>query len=511
MTLPEPPEPKTEITYQQKWVRITAPHFVIVTDAGEQAGRDLALYLEQIRSVFGQLLLNGKPPQGAPLQVLAFANHEALAPFALKMDRDRPTTAMVLDSGDIFAGDATSERDIAPGENRVGEIYLRENDEDFAVLNLSSPRPWRVFLHSYTHHLLDANLPPLPRWFVEGFAQYMSVIRVEKEEPEGEQAKKKKKDKNGVEPPPVYHAISGFSSHPASDEQFSIVSLFGAADSISQADHALNSRIYATAWREVEFLVATNKLQQALDCFVLVRQKVPLQQAVEQAFGVPAAELDAQAADYFRGRPAKRLLVPSEAAGIVAGPVSELERRLLFADIHLHEPGYHRVGAKELQDILRDAPATAAAHRAMALDDVRNHHPELALRQLAVAEEQDPNDWLAHYYHAQILRTNNPPGPLPELEHQARELIRTNPEFADGYAILGSVLGLEARNAEGALAYEQALRLNPSSEVYAVNLAMLYCASDRCNQAKPIFAELVSSKDARIAGTAEGYLKGLGK
>jgi hypothetical protein len=72
----------------------------------------------------------------------------------------------------------------------------------------------------------------------------------------------------------------------------------------------------------------------------------------------------------------------------------------LLADIHLHEPGYHRNGVKEFENLLRERPENAAAHRGLALDEIRNHHPELALRQLAVAEESDPNDWIAHYYHA---------------------------------------------------------------------------------------------------------------
>jgi cytochrome c-type biogenesis protein CcmH/NrfG len=103
------------------------------------------------------------------------------------------------------------------------------------------------------------------------------------------------------------------------------------------------------------------------------------------------------------------------------------------------------------------------------------------------------------------------PANLRDVEREARAVIRLNPEFAEGYAILGSALAPQAHNAEAVAAYEQALRLQPASELYAVNLAMLLCAANRCADAKPIFAGLLTSKDARISTTAQGYLQGMSK
>src|SRR5215470_8790564 len=53
------------------WLQISSPDFVITTDAGERQGRELALYFEQMRILFGDLVLHGKRPQGRPVQIIA--------------------------------------------------------------------------------------------------------------------------------------------------------------------------------------------------------------------------------------------------------------------------------------------------------------------------------------------------------------------------------------------------------------------------------------------------------
>ena len=499
---PAPRESTAPIPSDQ-WVRMVSPHFHIVTDAGEMQGRALALYLEQMRSVFGLLLMQGQPPQGAAVQVLAFATHSKLNDFGLLMDRDKPTGALVLDAGDIFRLDSAADPDAdqRPPKLKVGEVYLHDGDEDFALVNLASPKPWRTVLHSYAHQLQEANLPPTPRWFTEGVAEYFSVIRIEKEPPQ--------KDRQGKLLPPTYHALLGLAPNPSSGQPFSILELFDADKVIAESEAKVNSKLYTAAWRVVEFLISAHKLQEAQNCFALVRQNVPPAEAIQRAFGVSSAELEKQMMTYFAARPRPTLAVMAETE-ISVFPSESLARQALYGEVHMHEPGYHRTGSKELDGVLKADPDNPVAHRSLALDDMRRHDVAAALQHLAIAQAKDPGDWMPHYYRALIIRQKNDASLAQQLEAEARAIVRLNPAFAEGYAMLGSALGMQARNAEGAAAYEQALRLHPASELYAVNLAMFYCATDRCAQAKPIFAGLQNSKDLRIATTAQGYLQGLG-
>ena len=66
------------------WLEIRSGHFVVVTDAGEKKGREIALRFEQMRSVFAILLGKPKLNQSVPLTILAFKSDKSyyqLAPL----------------------------------------------------------------------------------------------------------------------------------------------------------------------------------------------------------------------------------------------------------------------------------------------------------------------------------------------------------------------------------------------------------------------------------------------
>ncbi len=55
-----------------KWIRVSSDHFSVLTDADEKKGREVAVRLEQMRSVFGQLLFKRKLNMSEPLEIIAF-------------------------------------------------------------------------------------------------------------------------------------------------------------------------------------------------------------------------------------------------------------------------------------------------------------------------------------------------------------------------------------------------------------------------------------------------------
>ena len=56
---------------ETKWIEVRSPHFSVMTDAGEKRGREVALRLEQMRGVFGQLILKDKLKMSVPITVVA--------------------------------------------------------------------------------------------------------------------------------------------------------------------------------------------------------------------------------------------------------------------------------------------------------------------------------------------------------------------------------------------------------------------------------------------------------
>src|SRR5215467_7769968 len=56
---------------EPKWLEVHSTHFSVLTDGGEKRGREVALRMEQMRNVFGQLLLKNKMKMSVPITVVA--------------------------------------------------------------------------------------------------------------------------------------------------------------------------------------------------------------------------------------------------------------------------------------------------------------------------------------------------------------------------------------------------------------------------------------------------------
>src|SRR5258708_39179182 len=85
---------------EPKWIEVHTAHFSVLTDAGEKRGREVALRMEQMRAVFGQLLLRDKLRMPLPITVIA-----------LKSDKRYGTVAPAKQS---MAGGG-----VGPGHDRI--------------------------------------------------------------------------------------------------------------------------------------------------------------------------------------------------------------------------------------------------------------------------------------------------------------------------------------------------------------------------------------------------------
>jgi hypothetical protein len=137
---------------EPEWVEIRSPHFSVVTDAGEKRGRDAALHFEQMRAIFGTIMVKAKVTMPAPLQIVAFRNTKEMRQFA-PLYKGKPT--------------------------QVSGLFEGNSDRSFILLDMSVEEPWRVVFHEYAHQLLNGNTSlSVQPWFDEGFAEYFSTIQV---------------------------------------------------------------------------------------------------------------------------------------------------------------------------------------------------------------------------------------------------------------------------------------------------------------------------------------------
>ncbi len=134
------------------WTEVRSEHFTVITDAGAAKGREVAKRFEQTRIAF-QLIFQGmKVTNPVPLQIFALSGNKLLKRV-----------------GPMWKG--------RPGDE--AGFFMRDGDRCYIVFDLTSFAGWEVVIHEYMHLLLNTNLPPIPAWFDEGFAEYFSTLRFE--------------------------------------------------------------------------------------------------------------------------------------------------------------------------------------------------------------------------------------------------------------------------------------------------------------------------------------------
>src|SRR5450759_1289604 len=64
------------------WILVSSSHFAVLTDADEKKANEVLLRMEQMRAIFGQLLLRTRLVMSEPLDIIAFNTREEYARFA---------------------------------------------------------------------------------------------------------------------------------------------------------------------------------------------------------------------------------------------------------------------------------------------------------------------------------------------------------------------------------------------------------------------------------------------
>src|SRR5947207_6482035 len=138
---------------EAQWIEIQSPHFSVVTDAGERRGREVAIRFEQMRAVFGALMVKANVNLPVPLQIVAFRDSKELKQV-VPLWHGKPI--------------------------KVSGLFQGGQDRSFIMLDMSVDNPWTVVFHEYAHQLMSGNVSAeVDPWFEEGFAEYFSSIEVD--------------------------------------------------------------------------------------------------------------------------------------------------------------------------------------------------------------------------------------------------------------------------------------------------------------------------------------------
>ena len=487
------------------WVRVSSAHFSVLTDSGQKKGQGelVALRFEQMRSAFGQLLARSRINMPEPLDIIA-----------LKNDGDYVRVA-------------------PPRSGGATGFFLPGEDRNYIVLDLADDQSWRAVAHDFAHLMLNYNYPPTPAWFDEGFAEYFASIRLT-----GQQAQ------FGGDPEATGASLQNSINGQAPDRNpakslvellnvpvwLSIPDLFTMQHPESFPEGSRHTLFYAESWMVMHYLLNQNKLAETGTYFGLVQnQKMPVEQAIQQAYGMSSTQLEQAIKSYFQslqpsfeqGQNAKghegpwHTVAVSGDAGSTTHDISEQDGAALVAEMAARIPERREQAVKDLQGLVpQPKNESAIPHRALAWVLMQKKDFEGATEELAKALDIDKSDlWVRYYlalvkYHAAQSGGGELQG-LGNMMQDLRAVLDIYPDFAQAYYLL-ALARVEGGGINSALeSIQAAIQLNPRSEIYRLELAQIYMAGKHWDAASELLQHLAGSQNKDIAHAASNSLADL--
>src|SRR5205814_4604400 len=226
-------------------------------------------------------------------------------------------------------------------------------DRNFIALDLSTEAGWEVVFHEYAHMLINGNLPEMPRWFDEGYADFCSSLRVQG-----------KYVDIGLVP-------TGLGEVLINERWMNILDLFSVQPDSREYNESGSRRnvFYAESWLMVHYLMYSKTMGQAATYMNLTAQHVPPAEAIQRAFGMNAAKLQKALEQYFHGQMHYwRAALPAdykEKESYNSRPISPLEAQAVMADLHFHMRDHQEEAVAEFEQILKPDPDNMAANRGL--------------------------------------------------------------------------------------------------------------------------------------------------
>ncbi|GAC1676523.1 MAG: hypothetical protein NVS9B5_03780 [Terriglobales bacterium] len=493
---------------EPQWIRVDSAHFTVLTDAGEKKGHEVLVRFEQMRAVFGQLLLKSKLNMPQPLEIIA-----------LKSDGEYEKVAA------------------NPGRG----LFLPAEDRNYIVLNLGQDESWRSVLHQFAHLMLNYNYPPTQGWFDEGFVEYFSSLRLDNKQMEigddPELTAAWQRDLLGRltqkrNPPKPFTELLSNPVWLALPDLFTM-----RHDTSGFQENTHHTLFYAQSWIVVHYLLNKNKLAETGTYFDLVQnQKAPAEQAIERAYGMTSVDLDKEVKDYFHSLTplfeaedsARQSTEISSKTGVYLlplplgpgdvgtsmHPVSAADAQALLAEMEVRLPERREQALKDLSSVISQAKTdNAIAHRALGWDHFQRTEFSQAMDEFQKAMEIDPKDPAVRYdlclvkYHA--AQGGHEMRGLANMLQDLQIVIDWDPQFSEAYNML-AMARLDGGGANSALTAErQAIELSPRNATYLLNLAHIEETAKKWDSAAALLERLQGDPDSRVARAARKDLENL--
>ncbi len=429
------------------WVKITSPHFTLLTDAGDKEGRRVIDQFERMRWVFHTLFPRANVDPAEPIVVVAAKNQKTFSTL-------EPAAYL------------------AKGQMKLGGYFLHSSDRNYILLQLDAEyeHAFASVYHEYTH--VQFTDERLPLWLNEGIAEFMQNTDINGKDvrlgqPSSEDILYLRQ--NRTIPLQVLFKVDSKSPYYHEEQKGSV--------------------FYAESWALTHYLMVTdsqNHTHRIDDYIALTKQDADPLAAAEKAFG-DLKQLEGALHSYIQASTYKEFVMSSAAAPLDESsyktePLTQGQSDAVRADV-LASVGRLEDAQTLLNAVLQQDPNSAQAHETKGFLAFRAGNIEEARTQYGEAVKGGSQDFLAYYYFA-VFSMYGAQDFNPEVESALRTAIRLNSHFAPAYDKLSSYLEMKHDNLDEARAIGlMAIQLDPANIEYRVNSANLLMEMNRYSDA----------------------------
>ena len=454
----------TPVAAKDTWVSVRTKNFLMLGNASEKEIRRVALKLEQFREAFTIIFPNVRFNTPVPTTVVVFKSDSSYAPF-----KPNANTAGYFQSG----------QDV----NYITLTTEVRGEQD----------PFTVIFHEFTHLLVNNTFSDAPVWFNEGLAEYYSTFSITD-------------DQKVVLGKPI-------GSHVFLLRQNKILPL-KTLFAVDQRSPYYNERdkqsiFYAQSWALMHYLIVgkegrAEKLGKFLQ---LMGPNMPVEQAFQQAFGVPFETVEKDLRNYVqqdrynivRGHFEEKLEQDTSAA---ATPLTDAEVQAYLGDLLLHS---HRADAYTyLERAVKLDPTLAMAHASLGMAYFHEGKIDQAYASLERAVSLNSQNYLAHYYYAFALSRSGPDGGptvagytadvAAKIREHLEKAIALRPDYPESYSLLAFVSLVTRKGIDESISSLQKLSVStPGRQDLTFMLAQLYLAKDDYKGARTLLEQVVKS------------------
>jgi tetratricopeptide (TPR) repeat protein len=447
------------------WTEVRTPHFVVASNAGEVATRSVASDFEQIRALFHATFPELRVDPAQPIRI-------------------------------IVARDEATMRAITPEEWGGAEhvhpagVFHSDGEKDYVVLRLDAEgtTAFHTSYHEYTHALMHLNFSRLPLWVREGVAEFF-----------GNSLLGEGKATTGTVDRPHMYVLS-------KNEWLPMEKLF----EVSESSPFYNERnpasvFYAESWATVHYLLLDPEARRA-DLF-----KKYLVAWDSGADAVSAGRTALGNLNTFEAAVKKYVGQANWRPGVVLPGLAGLQesawkaRTLEPAEVLAMRGDYftHKRMMNEARPLLEEAaktgPEIAATHEALGFFYFRNSDFADAQEQMEGAIALGAEDFVP-YFVLGSLELRNVAESDDDIRDARKNLERAaelNPMFAPTFETLTQAYSRSADTQDKALAAaEMAVKLDPESRSYRMNLAYTLLNNGRTEQARAVAEKLEATADS---------------